>query len=235
MASVFDNPEIQSARSTAQTASESALKARTGDITLADQLREALTKKFSTNNPLIAEREQATQDYLASSTEAPLRVTPKSAGGMSDVVYTPLEQANLIQQYRAPGIARLGSLNDLLGLQTGGMENIIGATSRASQANTQGLIDRASLAQTAYKNLLEEASARAAEAKSESSAGADLSGLLSLILPSLLGGEQRSDEEKPFSLPVKPGQPLDSSKMYYSPGGNWVFDFETMDWAPVVD
>lgn len=233
--SVFDDPSLQEARSSAQTASKTALDAQTGDLTLADQLREALNKKFSTSNPLMAEREQATQNYLTSSTEAPLRVTPRSAGGMSDVVYSPLQQANLIQQYRAPGIARLGTLNDLLGLQTGGVDNIIGSTSRASQAQTQGLVNTATLAQQQYKNLLEELTSRAAEKKAGASAGGDFSGLLELLLPAILGGNQGSQEEKPFNLPVKPGEALDPGKLYYSPEGNWVFDFDTMDWAPVID
>lgn len=162
--SIYDNPQIQQARSASQDATAAANTESTAGLTLPDMLRSALTSKFSNDNPTYAAREGALTNYLNESTQAPLRVTPKSAGGMSDVVYNPLQQANLIQQYRSGPLAQIATLNDLLGLQTGGIENVIGATSRAHQAYTQGMVQKAQLARTGYEDLLSEMSKRADEA-----------------------------------------------------------------------
>jgi hypothetical protein len=91
-------------------------------------------------------------------------VTAKSAGGNSDVIYNPEQQANLIQQYRSPSIAHLATLNDLLNLSTGGIENIIGATSRADQGAVAGMNADAQTKNQTYQDLLTELSKKAEEA-----------------------------------------------------------------------
>lgn len=164
MASIYDNPALQEARTAAQTATQTAASESAAGISLPDQLRSALNAKFSTANPIYADREAGLKDYLNATTQAPLNVTHTSAGGTSDVVYNPAQQANLIQQYRSPSIARLQTLNDLLGLATGGMENVIGATSRAHQGEVAGLNAKAQNANQNYRDLFGELSARAEEA-----------------------------------------------------------------------
>jgi hypothetical protein len=162
--SIYDSPELQQVKSEAGQAASAYSSAATAGLTLPDMLREALTKKFSTSNPLLQQREGAVKTYMTESAAAPLAVTPKSAGGQADVVYTPLEQASLIAGRRASALAPLTSLNAILGLTQSGMENIIGQTGTAYQAQVQALQNEAQLKRQAYTDLLSELSAKAEEA-----------------------------------------------------------------------
>lgn len=237
MASLFDDPALSAARNTAQTAATSASTEAMAGNTLADKLRSALNSKFTQDNPIIKDQEAARGDYLKMATQAPLNVTPRSAGGNADVIYNPLQQANLIQGYRAPGIARLATLNDLLGLATGGMENVIDATSRAHQGVIQQKQNEAQLARQAYTDLFGETQARLGEQQfnqkqAESGGGSDFTDLLALLAPHLF--DQGQKEDKPQGLPVQPYEPIDPNKKYFSPGNQWYFDMNN-GWLPVVD
>lgn len=233
---------IDTARQTSQEASKRVVSETQATGTLPDMLREALNKKFSTSNPLIQDRERALTGYMTAATEAPLRYTPQSAGGQSETVYTPQEQANLIQGYRAPFLSKLATTNDLIGLNTGGIENVIGATSRAAQSNLEGLRGGADVARQSYLDLLgEQQSREQMQLEREKIGQGGSSGMdLSFLLPLLLGAGQQSTpsmptEQKPFRLPVPPGAALDPNQAYFSPQGEWYFDFSTMDWIPVTD
>lgn len=162
--SIFDSPELQQVKSEAATAASNYSSASAAGISLPDMLREALTKKFSTSNPLIQQREGAVKNYMTESSAAPLAVTPKSAGGQADVVYTPQEQAALIGGRRAAAMAPVSSLNALLGLTQTGLENVIGATGRAYEGQVAGLKNEADLKRLAYTDLLTELSKKADEA-----------------------------------------------------------------------
>ena len=164
MPSFYDSPQLTQAREGAYQATQKANTEEQAGMTLADSLREALTKKFSTANPLVQDRESSLSGYLSGVEQAPLSVTPRSAGGQSDVVYTPQEQAALIAGRRAVPTAKLATSNFLLGLGTGGIEDVVGSTSRAHEAYTKGLRGNAELANTRYKDILGELSARAEEA-----------------------------------------------------------------------
>lgn len=164
MASIYDDPRLAAAQGQAQQAQAALGTAEQSDTTLPDMLRDALTKKFSSDNPLYKERESALSRYMTETTQAPLDYTHTSAGGKSDVVYSPLEQANLIQQRKAGAVAPLTTANDLLALITGGIDTTIDAASRASQAKVQGLRSTAELKRQNYTDILGELSARADEA-----------------------------------------------------------------------
>jgi hypothetical protein len=167
MPSLFDSPELTKVRSEAQTAASAYSSASAAGISLPDMLRDALTKKFSTSNPLIQQREGAVKTYMTESANAPLAVTPKSAGGQADVVYTPLEQASLIAGRRAASMAPLTSINALLGLTQSGMENIIGATGRAYQGQVEGMKANAESKRLTYTDLLTELSKKADEGQEQ--------------------------------------------------------------------
>lgn len=163
MASIYDNPNLQNAQTASSQATQAYNTAATDQITLADSLKEALNKKLGTGNPLIQQREGALTNFLNTSTQAPLDYTAKSAGGNSDVVYSPLQQANLIQGRRSAALAPITTLNTLLGLETGGVGNIIDSVSRANQARVAGLQGNAQLAQQNYTNILDVLKAKADE------------------------------------------------------------------------
>ena len=162
--SVYDNPILSTARETASSTAKAAGTAASEAMTLPDQLRSALTKKFGEDNPVVQQRQSAFENYLNTTTQAPLDVTSTTVGGNAPVIFNPLQQANLIQQKRSAALAPLSSLNDLFGLETGGLENVIGATSRANQAQVAGLNTAAQLSRQNYEDILNELSKKAEEA-----------------------------------------------------------------------
>lgn len=162
--SFLDNPDLSRVRSEAASAASAYSEAAKTGLTLPDMLREALSKKFSTESPLLKQREGAVKTYMTESANAPLAVTPVSAGGTAPVVYNPLEQASLIAGRRASALAPLTSLNALLALSQSGMENVIGETGRVYQGVVEGLKNEATIKRQSYTDLLDELSKTADEA-----------------------------------------------------------------------
>lgn len=164
MASIYDDPALLNARSEAQQATQGVADMQTGGASLADTLRKTLTEKFSQDNPLYANRESALTNYLNTTTQAPLDYTAKSAGGNSDVIYNPLQQANLIQSRRSSAMAPLTTANSLLALGTGGLNDVISNTLNSYQAMVEAAKTGAQAKRLNYTDLLTELSHRADEA-----------------------------------------------------------------------
>lgn len=147
----LSDPALQSAQSSANTATQTALNAQQAGYTLPDLLKQALTKKYSeASNPLMADLNTARQQVYSDISGAPAQVTQANSG----VIFSPTQQAALIGKYRAPGIANLAGLTDRFNLETGGLQNIINSTSNAFQAQTAGLQGKAELARQSYTDLL---------------------------------------------------------------------------------
>lgn len=190
--SLFNTPEVSAAKTTAQNSSATASRAAQSAATLPDMLRDTLTKKFE-GNPLYGQRETAVQNYLNTSTQAPIDYTHTSAGGNSDVIYNPMQQANLIQGRRANALSPITTLNSLLGLQVGGMDDIIDATSRGAQAQVAGMQTQAELDRQSYTDLIDLIGKQADEDyrqaqlqldrdKANSGGSGDLSSLLAMLM-----------------------------------------------------
>jgi hypothetical protein len=165
--SPYDNPALQSARTAYEGASKTATTAEVAGYSLPDQLRSALNAKFSKDNPMVQDRESALTNYLNTTTSAPLSVTPTSAGGTSPVILNPLQQADLIQRKKSSALSGLTTANDLLGLATGGVNNIVDSASRAYQGQVAQKQGAAKIAGDSYTSLLNELSARADQAFQE--------------------------------------------------------------------
>ena len=148
----YQDPRIAEAQAKAKSTQETYASAAANDITLPDLLKSALTKKFSTDNPLIRDIEGARTDVLNSFTGSQASVLPQNNNGM---IFSPTQQADLIQRYRSPSVSRLSTLNDLFGLNVGGIQNVVGETSRASQAQTALKKGAADSAQNDLKSLLD--------------------------------------------------------------------------------
>lgn len=165
--SVYDNPALGQARSGYETAANSAVNAQATQASLPDMLKDALTKKFSMNNPQVANRESLATNYLNTTTQAPLDYTARSAGGNSDVIYNPLQQANLINTRRNTALSPLLSANYLLDLSSGGIQNVIDSTSRAHQGLVSQLEGQANIKRNSYQDLLSELQGRAQETQAQ--------------------------------------------------------------------
>lgn len=117
-------------------------------------LRDALVKKFSTNNPLIQQRQSALSNFLSSPEEAmekyaqPQNVT--IGGGqvpapgqnpvgeqvtVPNVYLSPLQQRSLYSRHVANKFAPLSTLNDLLQLQSGGIEQVLSQANRGMESD----------------------------------------------------------------------------------------------------
>ncbi len=152
--SYLNDPSLTAASTNATNAQNTANSDASGAISLPDLLKQTLDAKFSNNNPLIATQGQQLKDYLNTSTQAPLDYTAKSAGGNSDVVYSPLDFANLVQGRKAAALAPLAGTNFLLGESTGGIQNIIDASSRAAQAQAATAQGYATNTENTFQHLL---------------------------------------------------------------------------------
>lgn len=117
-------------------------------------LRDALVKKFSTNNPLIQQRQTALTNFLASPEEANLKYgSPQNVtigGGqvpapgqnpvgeqttVPNVYLSPLQQRSLYSRHVANKFAPLSTLNDLLQLQSGGIEQVLSQANRGMESD----------------------------------------------------------------------------------------------------
>lgn len=194
---LYNTPQVNQAQTDANNAESTANAAATTAMTLPDQLKQALTTKFE-SNPLYGQRENALTNYLNTTTQAPLDYTAKSVGGDSDVVYNPLQQANLIQARKSAALVPLTTINDLLGIETGGLNNIIDSASRAAQAQVAGLQSNAQMARQKYQDIVDLISKQADEnyrqkqlAMSASSSPVDL---LSELMALYGGGNNTSSD-----------------------------------------
>lgn len=158
LSGLFNNPALAQAQNQYQQASQQALSSEQQDYTLPQMLRDALNKKFSTDNPLVQNRESALQNYLQSIPQSQASVLPQNNNG---VILDPIQQANLIQARQGAALAPLATSNYLLGLSTGGIGDVISAAAAAHQGQTKGLQGRAELARQSYTDILSQLSQRA--------------------------------------------------------------------------
>ncbi len=156
----LNDPNLQAKQQQANTAQSEYYGAQQTQMTLPDMLRDALTKKFSSSeNPLISDLQSTRQGVMNDITNAPLQVTQDKSG----VIFNPQQQADLINKYRSPNISKLSVLNDLFGLQTGGLQNIINATGNAYGSYVTGLGNKATMANKSVTDLLDLMKAQSGE------------------------------------------------------------------------
>ena len=161
--SFLDDPNLQAARTQSQGAQSAYGAAAAAAHTLPDMLKESLSKKLGTNNPVVAAREAGLQKYFDVAGAAPLSVTNTSAGGTSPYIFNPAQQQSLMTSQRGAALAPVSSANALFGLEVGGLDDIIGSTGRAYQGQLAGLQNNATMARQNYLDLFGDAQIRAEE------------------------------------------------------------------------
>jgi hypothetical protein len=254
----LNDPTLQSSQTDAQSAEQTYANATQAGFKLPDLLKEALTKKFSSSeNPLMADLESARSRVYSDMGTAPTQVMEPSAG----VIFSPNQQASLISKYRAPGIAKLAGAQDMFNLGTGGLQNIIDSVTRNQQSQTAGLKSTAEQKRQSYTDLLSLMKAQTEEdwtgkefdekkrqfdeeqkTKRETDVSNDpMQKLIEQYLVDQLAGKTtyQPTETKPTKKPTKGkdilGRADNPNRLYSSPQGQWIFDWETNDWVPVVD
>lgn len=108
---------------------------------LASKLREALTTKFN-ESPLFKQRETAMQNFLA----APSAINADLASMQKEgKILSPNQQQEISGARRAAEFAPLNTTNMMLGTLSGGMENMVEGGTKAFEAASQGMTERANL------------------------------------------------------------------------------------------
>lgn len=134
---------IQSAEQRAQALEQKALQYQASGITMADKLKEAVSARYSTSNPIVQQRDAAAQTALTSSDRARADLSKTIAGG---AILSPTQQQSILTQRNVSDIIPLASLNEILQRQYGGMDDSIDAATRAFQAESGLVTGQAGLA-----------------------------------------------------------------------------------------
>jgi hypothetical protein len=249
--SLYNDPSITAAQGAVTAANTDYTNAAATQATLPDMLHSALMSKFTSTSPIPQDLASAQTNFLNSTTSAPLSVLPQNNGGY---VWSPNQQADIINKTENAALTPVSFLNMLLGLSTGGIQNVIDATGRANQADVikkQGAVTNA---QSALDNLmklmqLKDASATDArdyaekvrEFNASQANNVSSSDILSQLSDLLGGGTNNTStvktptEPKPTQKPGQSGIPANINTLYSSPQGQWIFDWSTNDWYPVTD
>ena len=133
--------------SRAQSTSQEAIKATAGASGLQNTLRQAITERYG--DPLSGQREQAAQTVLNSPTNARSYVADVVQGrGPNQAILSPTQQQSIIASRRAADVAPLMTLNDLLRMRTGGVDETI----NTGMSALQGLISAAQQQAQLYQN-----------------------------------------------------------------------------------
>lgn len=155
------NEELDRLRKKAQSEGEMLGEVTESALTLPDMLRESLTRKLSRDDPIIKQRESALSNFLSSADRARAEFSPQQ----QDVVLSPTQQRALVSSRRASALTPLASLNDIMAARGMGLENIIGSTGRAAQAEVQRQQLRSQAAQQAFSNLISQKQLQLQQAK----------------------------------------------------------------------
>lgn len=250
----YNDPGLQTAQQASTQAGQAYQTAVKNAGTLPDMLYDTLNKKFTENNPLYAQRETALKNYMTVGETAPLDVLPENNQGM---VFSPIEQAGMIAGKRADALAPITSLNELIGYQFGGIENIVDRTARMYDALAKAAQVEYENKRNSYRDLLELVGAKASQATTDrdfeenvrqfgleyalnqqkTGESSNNSALEEMLTQLILGaGEENTTtptEAKPTKVPAF-GNP-NPKTLYSSTKGEWVWDNQSYDWVPVID
>ncbi len=209
--------QVRSQAQRVSQAQQSATSLSAQALTLPDELRKSVSERFA-SNPLLQQREQVLEGALNVGTKTRANIAEQVKGG---TIFSPSQQLAIEQSRRSAAVSPLSTLNEIIGVQRGGLENVIGAASRSAQAQAQLASGAAQQEQQQFQNLFQvlefeerqrqfQIKQAAANAKSEG-----------LDLGFLFGGQPT--EDPPQSTPQEGVGAL-------SPQGEWRFTGN--EWVP---
>lgn len=244
--SYLDSPDVTQARNTANQTQQAYSNAQAEGMTLPQRLTEALNKKFSTNNPMVQQREGQLNNYLNVLDTSQSSVLPENNNG---TIFSPIQQANLINSRRNAAFTPLTTTNYLLGLEQGGIGDVVDSVGRAYGADVQRMQGQAEAARNNYLDvygLAKDKAAYAAQALADaeskrrweaefnkpsgSGGGSSIDGIAELLSLLGMGGQNTNTPTEPMPTAI----PKDKNRQYHSPGGQWIYD-QHEGWIPVID
>lgn len=140
-------------RQQAQTAGQNVAAYTQAGAELPGKLREALNKKFTTDNPLYEQRGRALSGYLTAAEGAQKELLTQQ---QSSLPFSPTQLRYLQGQREAAALVPLVNINSILAQATGTIPETIAETGQAFQGQTQAAQAQAQLAQQNYGNALNE-------------------------------------------------------------------------------
>lgn len=145
--------DLQGLQSGAQAASENVAKFQEDIPGLLSGLKTNLTSIFTKDNPMMAQRETALQDYLntPSSTRASLLPANQPMVEGSPLNFSPTQQNAIVEARRNAALVPLAGLNSSIVGQYGNLGDILNAAAQSYQSQLDAAKSRATSAQDLYK------------------------------------------------------------------------------------
>lgn len=145
--------DIEAARTTAQTAGSALGELTAGGYTIGDELKKRVQEAYDYNKDIIGPLDTATLAYTGAPTEARSIFSDPTS---ERYVFNPFQQEQLVSQYTQGKALPMLALGSILGQRMGRIEDLIGAGTRAYQANTARAQSDFDVKQQLYQNLLNE-------------------------------------------------------------------------------
>lgn len=146
------DPNVTAAREEAQSLGTQAVDYASRGNTLADELRKAIGERYAQSS-FATDAAKARSDFLSAGPQARSDVAGLVQSGS---ILSPSQQAAILAAKRGEALIPLTGSNLIQQAVFGTMDDLIGAGTRAWQAQTDRLSGLAGLAQTNYSNLLNE-------------------------------------------------------------------------------
>jgi hypothetical protein len=189
------DPEVTQARQKAEGLQQQAIDFGSKGITLADELRKAIGERYE-GSPVVQDISTKRADFLSAGPQARSDVAGLVNQGE---ILSPSQQQAILAQKQASALVPLMGSNLTQQAMFGTLEDLIGAGTRAFQAQgaqTQGL---AGLAQQSYQNILNEMlqSANLEQQRASEGRAAELHPLEKLRIQAQTAASNRSGVPKP--------------------------------------
>jgi len=208
-------PNIEELFSQANTAQQGVVSGMQASTKLPDMLKQAVSEKFK-SSPIYGDREGAAKNLMDTPTS--YRADMANLGQTGQAILSPTQQQALVSQARSTATVPLMTLNDILGMRTGSVNDIMNSAIGANQTDLQA---QQLNADNLYRNATGAYDRDLAERKFAYDQSKSSGGLSGLDLSGLLGG-QPTEQKPAYSA---------SSLNAVSPGGEW--SFNGRDWDPV--
>ena len=253
----YDDPTLQNAQMEAQTAGSAAVAYQSAASQLPAKLKEAVMGKLDYNKDLIEQKNKAQAEYFAAPSAAreqyqdiwnPFEREKLVAGERAQAYQPYANLTDILGQ-------RLGNIGDVINQGVGAFNSDVAAKQGAYQLAQQRYADLLQMAQLKQQQANLEEAAKSANTQQEfenqlalmklqeggsSGSGGGISGVGSIFdFLGLGGGGYQQTEQKPpqpTGIDFARNKPnLLKGEAWLSPGGQWAFDMETMQWWPVGD
>lgn len=143
----FDPSSVQPLQQASTDAASAAATSAKQAATLPDTLHDALTKFYSNDNPIMAQRGTAMTNFLTAGANSDAKYTQPGTA-----VYNPTQLAQFKSSDRANAIVPLANLNQIISSGYGGIHNIVDSSTRAFAANAQAAAANAQIARQRYED-----------------------------------------------------------------------------------